>query len=163
MILRQFCRRKQQLWATRDSIEFEYVPYGTRSTLQTGENQHSVTGIGATGCQTLFDDLPEIILPYAKQQCSMVPSVRNLPGMEYQDWTELKPQQFDKEFFDTNTGTWMIASYVGLNPEFGITIETQEATPIIGGNWLDVTIQPFAVFLAELAIFLWQCTDAEHQ
>ena len=67
----------------------------------------------------------------------MVATLRKLPGMEYQEWVELKPQRFDKEFFDTNSGSWMIASYVGLNPEFGVTIEGQEAVSFKGGNWLD--------------------------
>jgi len=92
---------------------------------------------GANGSQTIFDDLPEILLPYAGQQCSMVSSTKRLIGLTYEEWVDRKPQQYDTEFFDTNTGCWMIASYVGLNPEFGITVEVPEVHHREGVNWLD--------------------------
>ena len=56
---------------------------------------------------------------------------------EYDDWVLRKPAIYDKEFFDTNSGSWMIASYVGLNPEFGITVEVPEVAHQKGVNWLD--------------------------
>jgi len=96
-----------------------------------------LTERGANGCLTLFDDLPEIVIAYAEQQCSMVSSTKRLPSMEYDDWVLKKPQTADKEFFDTNTGSWMIASYVGLNPRFGITVEVPEVYHREGVNWLE--------------------------
>ena len=68
-----------------------------------------LAGAEANGTQTIFGDVDEVILPYVRQQCSMAATLRKLPGMEYQEWVELKPQRFDKEFFDTNSGSWMIA------------------------------------------------------
>jgi hypothetical protein len=91
----------------------------------------------ANGTQTLFDDLPEVLLPYAEQQCAMVPDERSRVRTDYDNWILRKPQRFDKEFFDTNSGGWMIASYVGLNPEFGITVTVPEVDYQKGGNWLD--------------------------
>jgi hypothetical protein len=96
-----------------------------------------LTSIGANGCQTIFDDLPNVLDPYARQQCSMVSSQKRLPGIEYDDWVLRKPAIYDKEFFDTNTGSWMIASYVGLNPEFGITVEVPEVAYQKGVNWIE--------------------------
>ena len=85
----------------------------------------------------MFDDLPEILLPYAGQQCSMVSSTKRLIGLTYEEWVDRKPQQYDTEFFDTNTGSWMIASYVGLNPEFGVTVDVPEVDHQKGVNWLE--------------------------
>jgi len=96
-----------------------------------------MTEKGANGCQTLFDDLPEILVAYARQQCAMVANMKRLPGYEYDEWVLRKPAIYDKEFFDTNSGSWMIASYVGLNPEFGITVEVPEVEHQKGVNWLD--------------------------
>jgi hypothetical protein len=105
---------------------------------RTLRNTAWLTELGANGSQTLFDDLPEIILPYAEQQCSMVPDARSRIGTDYDNWVLRKPQRYDKEFFDTNSGSWMIASYVGLNPEFGVTIEEYNAEHLKGGvNWID--------------------------
>jgi hypothetical protein len=104
---------------------------------RTLRNAAWLIAIGENGGQTLFDDLPEILLPYAEQQCSMVSSTKRLPGMEYDDWVLRKPAIYDKEFFDTNTGSWMIASYVGLNPEFGITVEVPAAEHQKGVNWIE--------------------------
>jgi hypothetical protein len=66
----------------------------------------------------------------------MVPDMKSRIGTDYDNWVIPKPQRADKEFFDTNSGCWMIASYVGLNPEFGITIEVPEEHQK-GVNWLD--------------------------
>ena len=96
-----------------------------------------MTEPGANGCQTLFDDMPEVLDAYARQQCAMVSSIKRLPGIEYDDWVLRKPAIYDKEFFDTNSGSWMIASYVGLNPEFGVTVLVQEVEHQKGVNWLD--------------------------
>ena len=79
---------------------------------RTLRNTAWLTEIRANGTQTIFDDLPEVLLPYAEQQCSMVPDERSRVRTDYDNWVLRKPQRFDKEFFDTNTGTWMIASYV---------------------------------------------------
>jgi hypothetical protein len=80
------------------------------------------TSIGEYGCQTLFDDAPHILDQYSKQQCSCSPKVKNLPGSEYLEWEKNKKTAvYDKEFFDTNMGCFLIASYVGLNPNYGET------------------------------------------
>jgi len=55
-----------------------------------------------------LDKTAELAVPPAESE------EENDGDMEYQEWVELKPQHFDKEFFDTNSGNWMIASYEGL-------------------------------------------------
>jgi hypothetical protein len=67
----------------------------------------------------------------------MVPDVKNLPGSEYDHWVLRKPAIYDKEFFDTNSGCWMLASYVGLNPEFGVTVDVPAVESQKGVNWID--------------------------
>jgi|GEM_PF-2139022 len=104
---------------------------------RTLRNTAWLTTVGTNGSQTLFDDLPEALIPYAEQQCAMVSSTKWLIGLEYDAWELRKPAIYDKEFFDTNSGSWMIASYVGLNPEFGITVEVPEAVHQKGVNWLE--------------------------
>jgi hypothetical protein len=73
-----------------------------------------MTEVGSNGCQTLFDDLSEIITPYAKQQCAMVPDMQSRVGIDYDHWVLRKPAIYNKEFFDTNAGSWMIASFGAL-------------------------------------------------
>ena len=90
---------------------------------------------GLAGCQTLFDDLPEILTSYAEQQCAMVPGMKSLFGSEYKEWEMRKPQLYDKEFFDTNSGAWMIASYVGMNPEIETVSEMKHDNQHEGG-WI---------------------------
>jgi hypothetical protein len=104
---------------------------------RTLRNTAWITEPGANGCQTLFDDLHEIIVPYAEQQCAMVPDSRSRIGTDYDNWVLPKPRRADKEFFDTNSGSWMIASYVGLNPEFGITVTVPEVDYQKGVNWIE--------------------------
>ena len=104
---------------------------------RTMRNTAWLTEKGANGCQTLFDDLSEVLTPYARQQCAMVPDIKNISGSEYDNWVLRKPAIYDKEFFDTNTGNWMIASYVGLNPEFGVSVDEPVAEQLKGVNWLD--------------------------
>ena len=101
-------------------ILWEANPYRTL------RNTAWMTEAGANGCQTLFDDLPDILTAYAEGQCAWIAITRAIPGYEYDNWIAPKPIRYDKEFFDTNSGSWMIASYVGLNPEFGIKIEVPE-------------------------------------
>jgi hypothetical protein len=77
------------------------------------------TQVGAVGCQTLFDDDTRILEPYAQQQCAMEPKSKMLLGSEYSEWAIPKRVLYDKEFFDTNTGSFMLASYCGLNLDYG--------------------------------------------
>ena len=96
------------------------------------------TAIGERGCQTIFDDLPEILQMYCEQQCSMVAMPgTNIPGSEYKQWVKRKPEIYDKEFFDTNSGSWMLASYCGLNPDYGVTIPEPAKPAKPKGSWLD--------------------------
>ena len=56
----------------------------------------------------------------------MVADVKQIPGSIFKHWVMRKPELYDKEFFDTNSGSWMIASYVGMNPEISIASEPED-------------------------------------
>jgi hypothetical protein len=89
------------------------------NTYRTMRDKAWKTRMGELGCQTLLDDSPHKLDQYVKQQCSMKPKAKNLPGSEYIEWEKRKEVAYDKEFFDTNVGCFMLASYVGMNPETG--------------------------------------------
>jgi hypothetical protein len=95
------------------------------------------TAVSERGTQTLFDDLPEILLMYCEHQCAMVPQNANLRGSEYKKWIPRKPAIYEEEFFDTNTGSWMLASYAGLNPDYGVTLAEPAKLPKPKGSWID--------------------------
>ena len=102
------------------------------NTYKTERNSAWLCRTGRPGAHTIFDDTIENLTMYAEHQCAEeIRRRRKMNGLEVNLWEMKKPHFSDNEFFDTNTGCRVLASYVGIE----IQSKTNAKRPIARRKW----------------------------